>query len=160
MRLADDVFVCCATPHSDLRYWLETVADDFGCNGSPGVRAATKAEVLARLGAGLHLKASLIICGDTHIPRVVSVISPTGGHFITAINPVSVGLPAQDDMHPYKQHVENGSPHARQAIAERTATSWQIEPRSVACGFESMARLAQSRQRPDWVVALRTGRMG
>ena len=114
--LADDVFVCCATPHSDLRYRLEIVSDDLGSNGSPSVRVATKAEVLARLGAGLHLKASLIICDHTHIPRVVNMISPTGGHLITAINPVSVGLPAQDDMHPYKQHVENGSPHARKPL--------------------------------------------
>lgn len=158
--LADDVFVCHGTPHSDLRYWLETVVDDFGSNGSPGVRAATKAEVLARLGTGLHLKASLIICGHTHIPRVVSVTSPTGGHLITVVNPGSVGLPAYDDIYPYKHHIENGSPHARYAIAERTATGWQVELRSVVYDFESMARLAQSRQRPDWVVALRTGRMG
>lgn len=129
-------------------------------NGSLGVRAATKSEVLARLDTGLHLKASLIICGHTHIPRIVSVTSPTGGHLITVINPGSVGLPAYDDEYPFIHHIENGSYHARYAIAERKATGWQVELRSVVYDFGSMARLAQSRQRPDWVVALRTGRMG
>ena len=158
--LADDVFVCHGTPHSDLHYWLETVIDDFGQNGSPGVRAATQAEVLERLGAGPHTQASLIICGHTHIPRVVSVASPTDGHLITIVNPGSVGLQAYDDVHPYQHHVETGSPHARYAIAERTESGWRIELRRATYNFESMAQLAESRQRPDWAVALRTGRMG
>ena len=115
-----------------MRYWLETVTDDFGLNGSLGVRAATKSEVLARLDTGLHLKASLIICGHTHIPRIVSVTSPTGGHLITVINPGSVGLPAYDDEYPFIHHIENGSYHARYAIAERKATGWQVERRRPA----------------------------
>ncbi len=157
--LTDDVFVCHGTPHSDLHYWLETVTDDFGQHGSPGVRTATQAEVLQRLGTGPHLQASLIICGHTHIPRVVSVASPEGGHLITIVNPGSVGLPAYDDDYPFKHYIETGSPHARYAIAEQTASGWRIELRSAMYDFESMARLAQSRQRPDWALALRTGRM-
>ena len=157
--LADDVFVCHGTPHSDLHYWLETVTDDFEPNGAPGVRAATQAEVLERLGKGPHLKASLIICGHTHIPRVVSVPSPAGGHLITIVNPGSVGLPAYDDVHPYKHHIETGSPHARFAIAEQSTAGWQIGLCCVMYDFESMAQLAESSQRPDWAVALRTGRM-
>lgn len=158
--LSDDVFVCHGTPHSDLHYWLETVTDDFGEHGSPGVRVATHAEVFKRLGTGPHTQASLIICGHTHIPRVNSLVSPTGGHLITIVNPGSGGLPAYDDMHPYKHHIETGSPHARYAIAEQTAGGWRIELRCTLYDFESMARLAESRQRPDWAVALRTGRMG
>ena len=61
--LADDVFVCHGTPHSDLRYWQDIVTGDFGGNGSLDVRAAAKSEVLARLNTGLYLKASLIVCG-------------------------------------------------------------------------------------------------
>ncbi len=158
--LLDNVFVCHGTPHSDLHYWLETTTDDFGQNSSPGVRAATPAEVLERLGTGPHTAASLIICGHTHVPRVVSVPSPTGGHLITIVNPGSVGLPAYDDTHPYKHHIETGSPHARYAVAEQTAAGWRIDLRCVMYDFESMAHLAESRQRPDWVVALRTGRVG
>ena len=161
--LSDDVFVCHGTPHSDLHYWLETVTDDFGQNGSSGVRAATPAEVLQRLGTGQHTlphqKASLIICGHTHIPRIVSVPSPTGGHAITIVNPGSVGLPAYDDVHPYKHHIETGSPHARYAVATQTSRGWQIDLRCVPYDFESMALLAESRQRPDWAKALRTGCM-
>lgn len=157
--LADDVFVCHGTPHSNLHYWLETVTNDFGEHGSHGVRAATQAEVLARLGIGPHTQASLIVCGHTHIPRVNCVVSASSGHLITIVNPGSVGLPAYDDMHPYKHHIETGSPHARYAIAEQTAAGWRIELRCVTYDFESMARLAESRKRADWAVALRTGRM-
>ena len=73
--LADDVFVCHGTPHSDLQGWLETVTNDFGQHGSLGVRAATPAEVLERLGTDLHAdKASLIFCGHTHVPRVAHAV--------------------------------------------------------------------------------------
>ena len=158
--LAEDVFVCHGTPHSDLHYWLETVTNDFGEHGSPGVRAATQTEVLGRLGTGRHTQASLIICGHTHIPRVNCLVSPAGGSRITIVNPGSVGLPAYDDMHPHKHYIETGSPHARYAVAHKIHGGWRIELRCVMYDFESMARLAESRQRPDWAVALRTGRMG
>ena len=157
--LADGVFICHGTPHSDLQGWLETITHDFGQHGSPGVRAATQAEVLERLGTGPHLQASLIVCGHTHVPRVVSVASPEGGHPITIVNPGSLGLPAYDDDHPFKHHIETGSPHARYAMAEQTASGWHIELRCTMYDFESMAVLAESRQRPDWAIALRTGRM-
>lgn len=159
MWLLEDVFVCHGTPHSDLHYWLETVTNDFGQHGSPGVRAATQTEVLERLGTGPYTQAGLIVCGHTHISRVVSVASPGGGHLITIVNPGSVGLPAYDDTHPYQHHIETGSPHARYAIAEKTAGGWHVALHSVMYDFESMAKLAESRQRLDWAVALRTGRM-
>ncbi len=158
--LTDDVFVCHGTPHSDLHYWLETVIDDFGQNGSPGVRAATHSEALERLGTGPHEEASLIICGHTHVPRVVNVPSPARSHLITIVNPGSVGLPAYDDDRPFKHHIETGSPHARYAVATQTSTGWQIDLPCVMYDFESMAQMAESRQRPDWAVALRTGRVG
>ena len=158
--LTDDVFICHGTPSSDLHYWLETVTDDFNENASPGVRPAYRAKVLQRLGTGPHVqKASLIACGHTHVPRVNSVVSPTGGQLITIVNPGSVGLPAYDDAHPYKHFIETGSPHARYALATRTAAGWHVDLRSVIYDFESMAKLAESRQRPDWAIALRTGRM-
>ncbi len=158
--LSEDVFVCHGTPHSDLHYWLETVTNDFGQHGSPGVRAATQTEVLERLGTGPHSQAGLIVCGHTHIPRVVSVASPGAGHLITIVNPGSVGLPAYEDGHPYKHHMETGSPHARYALVEQSASAWRVELCCAMYDYESMAQLAESRQRPDWAVALRTGRMG
>ncbi len=160
MWLAQDVFICHGTPSSDLDYWLETVTDDFGQHGSVGVRAATQTEVLARLGRGEHTRrASLIVCGHTHVPRVVQVPSPDGGHSITIVNAGSVGLPGYDDRHPYKHWIETGSPHARYALMETSPHGWQVQLRSVAYDFEPIAQLADQRQRPDWALPLRTGRM-
>lgn len=158
--LGDDVFVCHGTPHNDLHYWLETVTPDFGQHGSRGVRAATHGEIIDRLGQGAHVDhASLIICGHTHVPRVVQLAEPASPHGMTIVNPGSVGLPAYDDVHPFTHHMETGSPHARYAIAKKTAHGWAIDLRHVPYDFEPMARLAEQRNRPDWALALRTGRM-
>jgi predicted phosphodiesterase len=152
--LADDVFVCHGTPSSDLTYWLETVTDDFGRHGSRGVRAATMQEIVARMGDGEHTeRATLIFCGHTHVPRVVQV----GG--ITIVNAGSVGLPGYDDEHPHLHWIENGSPHARYALVQRTRHGWHAQLRSVAYDFEPMAQLADQRGRPDWARPLRTGCM-
>lgn len=163
MWLSDDLFACHGTPNSDLHYWLETITDDFGLNGSPGMRTASSAEIIYRLGHGEHTdKASLILCGHTHIPRVMTV-SVTDANLklrdITIVNPGSVGLPAYDDIHPYKHFVETGSPHARYAIIQKTTHGWKTDLRSVAYDFEPMALLAERRNRPDWAIAIRSGRM-
>jgi predicted phosphodiesterase len=158
--LASDVFICHGTPFSDLHYWLETITPDFGVNGSRGVRAATPEEILQRMGQGEHTqRASLIICGHTHVPRVVTVPSPDDGHVITAVNAGSVGLPAYDDEHPHPHWIETGSAHACYAMIEKSAHGWQVQLRSVAYDFEPMAKLAEKRGRADWAIALRTGRM-
>ncbi len=158
--LSEDVFACHGTPSSDLQPWLETVTNDVGQHGSRGVRAATQAEVLERLGQGLHVdKASLILCGHTHVPRMVSVPAPKQQRLITIVNPGSVGLPAYDDAHPFVHSIETGSPHARYAIIEKTAQGWQVDLRCVPYDFEPMAQLAAQRERPDWAIALRTGCM-
>jgi predicted phosphodiesterase len=160
MWLADDVFICHGTPFSDLHYWLETVTDDFGQHGSVGVRAASQVEVIQRLGRGEHTRlACLIVCGHTHVPRVVQAPSPNDGHVITIVNAGGVGLPGYDDVHPHKHWIETGSPHARYALMERIAQGWQVQLRSVPYDFEPMALLAEQRSRPDWAMALRTGRM-
>ena len=56
--LSVDVFACHGTPSSDLDYWLETITDDFGQHGSPGMRSATQPEVEQRLGHGAHGRAT------------------------------------------------------------------------------------------------------
>jgi predicted phosphodiesterase len=158
MWLADDVFVCHGTPHSDLHYWLETVTDDFGQHGSVGVRPASMAEVVERMGQGEHTqRASLILCGHTHVPRLVQVRATRGD--ITIVNAGSVGLPGYDDVHPYKHWIEIGSPHARYALIRRERRGWQVEQRCISYDFEPMARLALARGRPDWAQPLRSGRM-
>lgn len=158
--LMEDVFICHGTPSSDLHYWLETITGDFCRGGSAGIRPALQSEVLLRLGSGEHTRrASLIVCGHTHVPRLVQVHSPDDGHRITIVNAGSVGLPGYDDTHPHKHWIEVGSPHARYAMILRDQQGWQVQLRSVPYDFEPMAQLAERRNRPDWAQALRTGRM-
>ncbi|MGW8393664.1 metallophosphoesterase family protein [Pseudoduganella sp. HUAS MS19] len=145
MRLQDDVLMVHGTPGSDLVYWMETV-------DPAGQRAATYAEVLERAG---DAQASLILCGHTHVPRSVLL---DDGRLI--VNPGSVGLQAYDDDLPYPHKAENGTPHARYAIVERTAGGWAVEQYAVAYDWDAAAEVAQRHGRPEWAFALRTGRMG
>jgi predicted phosphodiesterase len=156
--LGGEVLLVHGTPRSDLEYNLETVTPDFGEHDSVGVRAASSSEVAERFFGpdGLTLKAdraSLILCGHTHVPRACWA----EGALI--VNPGSVGLPAYDDAHPHLHHVETHSPHARYALLEKTPAGWQCEHIAVPYAHEPQAQLAQARGRPDWAVALRTGRM-
>lgn len=144
MRLQDDVLMVHGTPGSDLVYWMETV-------DPAGQRMATYAEVLERAG---DAQASLILCGHTHVPRSVLL---DDGRLI--VNPGSVGLQAYDDDLPYPHKAENGSPHARYAIVERTASGWTVEQYAVNYDWKAAAEVAQRHGRPDWAFALRTGRM-
>lgn len=74
------------------------------------------------------------------------------------INPGSVGLPGYDDDHPHPHWVDNGSPDARYAIAERgDEGDWSAELLAVSYDFRSMAELAQRHGRDDWAVPLATG---
>lgn len=135
LRWAPDVLLCHGTPHSDMQYFLHTVA-------AGRTRIATPEEVAHRLG---DESATLVACGQT------------------LVNPGSVGLPAYDDTQPEPHVVKTGSPHARYAVAERLpATSgggWAVSLHAVPYDHEAMARLAERNSRPDWAHALRTGRM-
>lgn len=144
MKISDDILLVHGTPDSDLVYFLETVAED-------GLRAATRAEIVERAGAA---SASLILCGHTHVPRIVRL---DDGRLI--VNPGSVGLPAYDDDQPFPHVVETGSPHARYAIATMTDGAWSAELCAVEYDWEQAARDAEANGRADWARALRTGRV-
>ncbi|MDB5885349.1 MAG: metallophosphoesterase [Polaromonas sp.] len=146
--LNDEVLLCHGTPASDLHYWLETVVPGCGQGGSAGVRAATPAEVAARLGQATH---PVVLCGHTHVPRRVAC----GGTLV--VNPGSVGLPAYDDVHPWPHVIETGSPQARYALLEKTAQGWQVDLRAVPYDHLAQAALAARRGREDWAHALATG---
>jgi diadenosine tetraphosphatase ApaH/serine/threonine PP2A family protein phosphatase len=141
---SEDVFLCHGTPDSDLAPFLETIEP-------PRPRAATAAEVTARLG---QVRSAVVLCGHTHVPRAVRARS---GQLI--INPGSVGLPALQAENPYAHIVETGSPDARYAILEQRAGVWVAALISVPYGHRAMAELAQANQRPDWACALRSGYM-
>lgn len=149
-----DILLCHGTPGSDLVYWLETTVPGFdrGGAGHPtGIRPATEEEVRERLGAVAQAGHSLILCGHTHVPRLVQCGK------VLVVNPGSVGLQAYDDEHPHPHVVENGAPHARYAIAEKTAAGWKVDLRAVPYDHLAQSRVAAGRGRADWAHALATG---
>ena len=121
-------------------------------------RLATPGEIEERLDGRIPPHITLLACGHSHVPRSVRL---TSGLLI--INPGSVGLPAYDDDHPYPQsgyhRIENGSPDARYAIAEKRDGQWLCDLVSVPYDHKSAAQQADLHQRPDWAHALRTGWM-
>jgi diadenosine tetraphosphatase ApaH/serine/threonine PP2A family protein phosphatase len=77
-HITSEIFLFHSTPTNRPEYLLETV-------GHSRSRLATPEEIQGRLGAQ---KESVLICGHSHIPRVVQL---PGDKLI--INPGSVGLP-------------------------------------------------------------------
>ena len=144
LRLAHEVLLVHGIPGNDLVYFMETVTEQ-------GQRPATHDEVLERAG---DARASLILCGHTHVPRSVQL---DDGRLI--VNPGSVGLQAYDAEHPYPHKAENYTPHARYALVERTAQGWRVEQVAVPYDWEAASALAARNGRPEWAFALRTGRM-
>jgi predicted phosphodiesterase len=158
----DEVLLCHGTPADDLVYFMETVVAGFGVDRHPGVRAATAAELSARAaetpagGSRSGLAAALILCGHTHVQRAMAV---PGGPRI--VNPGSVGVQAYDDVHPLPHVIENGSPDARWALAERDRHgAWHVQLRTTPYDWPSAVARAQSNDRGDWADALATGFVG
>lgn len=143
LRLFDDVLLVHGTPDSDLTYFLETVTPQ-------GLRKATLAEVEQRAGS---VDASVILCGHTHIQRVVSLADKR-----MIVNPGSVGLPAYGDDLPHPHVAESGSPHARYAILASGNVGWTVDLHAIEYDWEKAAQDAEANGRMDWALALRTGR--
>lgn len=147
-----EIRLCHGTPLSDHEPLLDTVTPDLGQHGSPGVRAATPAEVRERLGdTGA---ATLLLCGHSHQPRVLALGA------LLIVNPGSVGLPAYDHHQPHLHRVETGSPHARWALVEHGVQGWRVEQRLTAYDWRAAAAKAEAEGRGDWADALATGRVG
>ncbi|MEC5218113.1 putative phosphodiesterase [Actimicrobium sp. GrIS 1.19] len=142
LRLNDDVLLVHGTPDSDLTYFLDVVSEQ-------GARAATQVEAARSLG---DTTASLILCGHTHVPRVMPL---DDGRVI--VNPGSVGLQAYKDDRPFPHRMETGSPHARYATATLGADGWEVELHAVAYDWNAAAAMAVQNGRPDWVAPLLTG---
>ena len=140
LDLSPEVLLCHGTPTDDLEHFLHTVE-----NGA--TREASDAEIRDRAG---DRGEALILCGHTHLPRVLTLADGR-----TIANPGSVGLQAYDDDHPSPYRVENGDPCGRYAIVDGPA----VTLRAIDYDREAAARRADMNGRPDWTVALRTGRM-
>jgi predicted phosphodiesterase len=142
LRLAPDVFLCHATPNNDADCYLEDIVDGE-------LRPAPLRRIEQRTGA---CDAPLILCGHSHIPRLSRLASAQ-----VIANPGSVGIQAYAGHDPGPHTVEIGSPHARYAIAERSAGGWILEFVAVPYDWDAASRFALQRGRQDWVLALRTG---
>ena len=160
--ILDEVLMCHGTPASDLVYFMETVVPGFGVDGQRGVRAATAIELSARAAeapagdARSGLGAALVLCGHTHVPRVMAV---PGGPWV--VNPGSVGVQAYDDVHPLPHFVEVGSPDARWALAERDRRgAWHVQLRTTPYDWKAAVARALANHRGDWADALATGFVG
>lgn len=149
--LGADVALCHGSPRSDIEYLLETPVGEEA-------RLATAAEIDERLGGLIGPAITLLACGHSHVPRSVRTASG-----LLIVNPGSVGLQAYDDDHPCLHssyhRIETGGTDARYAVVEKRDGRWTCDLIGVPYDFESMALLADQRQRPDWAYALRTGHM-
>jgi predicted phosphodiesterase len=143
--LGDEVFLCHATPMSDVDCYLENIR-------AGELIPASLAQIDERSAS---CAASLILCGHTHIPRVARTST---GQLI--VNPGSVGSQAYRGHHPVPHVLEMGSPHARYAILERSRAGWTTELRAIPYDWDHEARLAATHGRPDYAHALRTGFLG
>jgi predicted phosphodiesterase len=139
----DEVFLCHATPQDDADFWLDYVSTD----GS--VRKST-IEAIESKARGIE--ASLILCGHTHIPRVVRL---RDGRMI--VNPGSVGLPGFDGQTPTPYKVELGTPDACYAIIGRTSSGWSTTIRYVPYDSAAAAEMARAKGMAVWASALATG---
>jgi putative phosphoesterase len=141
--LADGVLLCHGSPGNDLQYLLEDLDGHH-------VRLAPPKLIQERLGS---TQAALILCGHTHIPRIVAL---PGG--VRAVNPGSVGLQAYDDSSPVQHYMETGSPYARYAMIDlhRSAPA-RVEFIALEYDWESASKDAARAGRPDWAHALATG---
>lgn len=139
LEYSPDIFLCHGTPDSDLVYFLH----DFVGNA---VEDASAELVAARAGAR---RERLILCGHTHLQRRCDLADGR-----TVANPGSVGLPAYDSDHPVLHVMESGTPQARYAIVDE----FSVDMRAVDYDHAAAAGKADTAGRPDWALALRTGR--
>lgn len=113
LTLWDDVYACHGTPWADDHYWMEQV--------EPGgmIRQSNLTELEAELNEEAS-RASLILCGHTHIPRTARISSGA-----LLVNPGAVGCPAYDDVTPCPHVMQTGTPNASYAVLEKRKMGWR-----------------------------------
>jgi diadenosine tetraphosphatase ApaH/serine/threonine PP2A family protein phosphatase len=141
--LADEIFACHGSPRSDMVYLLEDVMHGF-----PVVKAE---EAIQKELDGFAFP--VILCGHTHMPRVVQLSSGS-----LVINPGSVGVPAYDDDLPTYHAMENYSSLASYAIVEKREGGWRVDLLKVPYEHALAAEQARRQGRDDWARWIATGR--
>jgi len=156
MVIAGEIFACHGTPTSDLVYLLEDIS-----SGVPIVK--DEATILSHLNeipvsycseTPDTVSYPVILCGHSHIPRVVQLSS---GQLI--VNPGSVGVPAYDDDVPNYHAMQNYSPLASYAVLEKQGDDWQVELLKIPYDIQSAVNQAQRQGREDWAYWIKTGRV-
>jgi predicted phosphodiesterase len=135
-----------ATPDHDERYLLDEIVDGR-------IVRASQEKIARRLGP---VSADIVLVGHSHRPDMIRL--PNGTYLI---NPGSVGDPGYDDSTGRPHVSEAGTPHARYAIVDLSASESMpdVTFRAVSYDFERAARRAEENNRPEWAHALRTGFM-
>ncbi|WP_043337343.1 metallophosphoesterase family protein [Belnapia moabensis] len=147
LRLADgEVFACHGSPAGgDLDYLLDDVA-------SGRAVLASDDAIRSRL-AGIG-SARLVLCGHTHMPRMVRVGD------VTVVNPGSIGMPAYTDDDPVPHAIEAGAPHARYAVVTREPGGiWSAALHAVAYDWDRAAGQARRNGKPGVARWTATGRV-
>jgi putative phosphoesterase len=139
----DEIFLCHGTPASDTIYWMEQVS------ASGRVEMASIEDIEA---AAESIDRPVILCGHTHIPRVVRL---RDGRLI--VNPGSVGCPGYTDDEPVHHVVQAGTPDACYAVLEKQSGRWSVAFRHVPYDNLAAAEMARAANRPEWASALATG---
>ncbi|AZJ21470.1 YfcE family phosphodiesterase [Bacillus wiedmannii bv. thuringiensis] len=142
--IVDDILFCHGTLTSDEVYLLEEMDEN-------GAVLKSEKNIMDQLK---NIEQKIIVCGHTHIPRVVYLAN---GKII--INPGSIGLPAYKDELPIVHKMESGTPHAKYVVIEKVLGEWVIEQISVPYNWEEAAELAVQQERHDWAQALKTGKI-
>lgn len=153
LRLLDgEVFACHGSPAGgDLDYLLEDVE-----SGRPVL--ASEDAIRPRL-AGIG-PARLVLCGHTHVSRVVQVGGGGGSGGVLVVNPGSIGMPAYIDDNPVPHAIETGAPHARYAVITRGPGGvWSAELHAVAYDWDRAAQQAQANGKPSVARWTATGRV-
>ena len=143
MQLTDEVYLCHGAPGNDCTYFLEDIK-----NGQGAVR--TDAQIIGLLN---RQTSPLILCGHTHIPRVVALSTSQ-----LIVNPGSVGLPAYEDDLPVLHKMENYCPHASYAVLEKNDNGWVVLQLRIPYDVEAAVGKARILQRNDWAGYLQSGR--
>jgi predicted phosphodiesterase len=138
----EDIVLCHGTPDDDLVGLLDDNAPD-------GTRQRHVDEVAAALDG---VDAALILCGHTHVPRLLEL---PDGRWVC--NPGSVGLQGYREHDPPEWAIGSGSPHARYALLHRVNGRWRVEPRTVAYDWASAAAAARAAGNERWAVPIETG---
>jgi predicted phosphodiesterase len=139
----DQMFLCHASPRNDAAFWLDYITDDGDVRARPIESIELEAE---------GINAQVILCGHTHIPRVVRL---RDGRLV--VNPGSVGLPGYDGSATVPYVVEVGTPHACYAILEYAGDGWLATIRYVPYDSGAMVELARSKGMRAWADAIETG---